>query len=60
MRAALYGVGLYTMEQDGVQVLAEPEPYARHRHTAAHWWFAEQIWDQVSVSAGRAATAPRP
>jgi hypothetical protein len=47
-RAALYGVGLCVLAGGGLQVVAEPEPFVRRRHTPAQWWFAEQVWDQVS------------
>jgi hypothetical protein len=51
-QAAYYGIGIVLAGAGEVEVLAEPEPFRSQGHKAAGWWFAEEIYAQVS---GRAA-----
>lgn len=57
VEAAYYGVGVVVAKAGEVQVLADPEPFSRQGHKAAGWWFAEEVYAQVSGQAagGRAA-----
>jgi hypothetical protein len=57
VEAAYYGVGVVVAETGEVQVLAHPEPFSRQGHKAAGWWFAEEIYAQVSGSAAGGCAA---
>lgn len=48
MQASYYGIGLCVFTAGTLRMLVEPESYARQRHSAAHWWFAEQLYRQVA------------
>jgi hypothetical protein len=48
VQAAFWGVGLAVAAGEAVRVLAEPEPYVRHRHSAGQWRFAEEIHRQIT------------
>jgi hypothetical protein len=52
--AAYYGIGVVVAGAGEVRVLADPEPFSRQSHKAAGWWFAEEVYAQVSepVAAG--------
>ncbi|MGC4938252.1 hypothetical protein [Kribbella sp. DT2] len=60
VRASFYGVGLFLAASEGFEMLVEPRPYVRHRHTAAQWQFAERVWQQVSGPDGRRSTPSGP
>jgi hypothetical protein len=49
--AAYYGIGVAVTETGEVRVLADPEPFRKQAHKAAGWWFAEEVYAQVSGSA---------
>lgn len=51
--AAYYGIGVVVAEAGEVQVLADPEPFRRRSHKAAGWWFAEEIYTQLSEPTAR-------
>ena len=55
--AAYFGIGIVLAETGEVQVLADPEPFRRQGHKAAGWWFAEEIYAQVSGSAAAGCAA---
>jgi hypothetical protein len=55
--AAYYGVGVVVAEAAEVRVLSDPEPFSRQSHKAAGWWFAEEIYAQVSGSAAAGCPA---
>jgi len=55
--AAYYGVGVVVVQAAEVRVLADPEPFSRQGHKAAGWWFAEEIYAQVSGSAAAGCLA---
>lgn len=44
MQASFWGVGIVLPEGE----MVTPEPHVRHRHTAAYWWFSEQLYRQVA------------
>lgn len=46
-QASFYGIGICTFAAGTLQTLVEPEPYVRHRHSTAQWWFAEELYRQV-------------
>jgi hypothetical protein len=48
MQASFYGIGICVFAAGTLRMLAEPEPYIRLRHTSAQWWFAEEIYRQVT------------
>lgn len=48
--ASYYGVGVCRFVERQLQMLIEPRPYVRNRHTAAQWWFAEQAFEQFTES----------
>jgi len=54
IEATYYGIGVAVAGDRDVEVLADPQPFIRHYHKAAGWWFAEEIYGQVS---GKGTTA---
>lgn len=50
MQASFYGIGICVFASGRLRMLADPEPYVRHRHSPAQWWFAEEIYGQVAAS----------
>jgi hypothetical protein len=63
VQASFYGVGVYVLSQRQLRTLVEPRPYVRMRHTPAHWWFAEEVYRQISeyenVSGGEPVRSAR-
>jgi hypothetical protein len=55
--AAYYGIGVVVAEAGEVRVLADPEPFSKQSHKAAGWWFAEEVYAQVSGSAAAGCPA---
>ncbi|MDE1674368.1 hypothetical protein [Nocardia gipuzkoensis] len=49
-QAGFWGIGLYTGPRRHPRELCAPAPYRRTRHTAAHWQFAEQIYQQITAT----------
>lgn len=50
MQASFYGIGICVFVAGTLRMLVDPEPYVGHRHTSARWWFAEEIYRQVTAS----------
>jgi hypothetical protein len=57
MQASYFGIGMYVFVKQQLQMLVEPRPYVRQRHTPAQWWFAEETYRQVSEYEIREAPA---
>lgn len=51
VEAAYYGIGVLVADAGTVRILANPEPFTKQNHKAAGWWFAEEIYTQLSESA---------
>lgn len=47
MQASYFGVGVCVFAERTLQMLVEPRPYVRERHTPAQWWFAEEAYRQI-------------
>ena len=49
MRAAVrqFGIGVAVDVDGGAEVILDPAPYVRKRHTAAGWQFIEQVFEQA-------------
>ncbi|MER6369469.1 hypothetical protein ABT255_14035 [Streptomyces mirabilis] len=53
VEADFYGIGVFLASGSDVELLLEPEDYRPKRHTAAAWWFVEDLYQRVrSASAG--------
>lgn len=50
MQAAYFGIGICVFDSDGLQMLVDPEPYVRKRHSCGQWWFAEELYRQIIAS----------
>jgi hypothetical protein len=48
VQASFYGIGICLFTSEGLQMLVNPELHVRHRHSSAHWWFAEELHRQVT------------
>lgn len=57
VQASFYGIGICVLTSGRLRMLVHPQPYVRHRHSSAQWWFAEEVYRQVTVSATAAAVA---
>jgi hypothetical protein len=55
-QASFYGIGMCVLTSGQLRMLVDPQPYVRHRHSAAQWWFMEEIYRQLTVSATAAAS----
>jgi hypothetical protein len=55
VQAAFYGIGICVFASGKLQMLAEPERYVRRRHSSAQWWFAEEIYQQLTATGGELA-----
>jgi hypothetical protein len=49
-QASFYGIGLCVFNASTLRMLVDPEPYVRQRHSAAQWWFTEEIHRQLVAS----------
>ncbi|MGW8973930.1 hypothetical protein [Streptomyces platensis] len=47
VRADFYGIGLFVVQGDGVEVVVSPRPFVRRRHTVAGWKFLEDVCRQL-------------
>jgi hypothetical protein len=47
-QATFYGIGICVFTAGSMRMLVEPQPYVRYRHSSAQWWFAEEIYRQVT------------
>jgi hypothetical protein len=47
MRASFFGAGVCVFDGHKLDMIVEPRPYVRKRHTPAHWWFEEEVYAQV-------------
>ncbi|WP_370945335.1 hypothetical protein AB5J62_40640 [Amycolatopsis sp. cg5] len=54
-QASFYGIGICVFSAGELQVLQDPQPYVRQTHTSAHWWFAEEIYRQLELTASPGA-----
>jgi hypothetical protein len=63
-QASYYGVGISVAAGNDYLMLVAPEPVAERRVTAAGWWFAEEVYQQLRgvQPAGQATLedSPRP
>ncbi|MGW5722826.1 hypothetical protein ACWEVP_42110 [Amycolatopsis sp. NPDC003865] len=50
VQAGFYGIGICVFSSGKLQMLAEPERYVRSRHSSAQWWFAEEIYQQLTAT----------
>jgi hypothetical protein len=48
LEAAYYGIGVAVAGDSDIEVLADPQPFNRQCYKAAGWWFAEQVYAQVT------------
>ncbi|MFE1961992.1 hypothetical protein [Streptomyces sp. NPDC059479] len=47
MRADFYGIGLFVVQGEAVEVVVPPRPFVRRRHTVAGWKFLEDVHRQL-------------
>ncbi|MFD8736582.1 hypothetical protein ACFV06_16945 [Streptomyces sp. NPDC059618] len=52
LEAEFYGIGLLIAAGADVEVVVPPRPFARRRHTAAAWQFAEESFQQLTKRVG--------
>ncbi|MFJ2893082.1 hypothetical protein ACIO53_44355 [Streptomyces sp. NPDC087305] len=45
--ADFYGIGVFLASGHEVELLLEPEEYRPRRHTAAAWWFVEDLYQRL-------------
>ncbi|MER5493441.1 hypothetical protein [Streptomyces sp. NPDC002490] len=45
--ADFYGIGVLIDTGDEIEMVLEPETYRPQRHTAAAWWFVEELYQRV-------------
>lgn len=50
VQASFFGIGICVFASSGLQMLVDPQPYVRHRHSCGQWWFAEELHGQVIAS----------
>lgn len=48
IEAAYYGIGVAVVYGADVELLAAPERFIKRHYKAAGWWFAEEVYRQVS------------
>lgn len=48
VEASFYGIGVCTFAAGALQMLVDPEPFVCARHSPTQWWFAEEIYRQIS------------
>ncbi|WP_406356405.1 hypothetical protein [Streptomyces sp. NBC_00658] len=47
VEADFYGIGVFLASGSDVELLLEPEEYRPRRHTAAAWWFIEDLYQRL-------------
>lgn len=47
MEAGFYGIGVLVPSGAGFEMVVEPEEYRPQRHTAAAWWFVEDVYGRI-------------
>jgi len=47
VEANFYGIGVFLVSGDDVELVLEPEEYRPPRHTAAAWWFVEDLYQRL-------------
>lgn len=47
LEANFYGVGVFVGADDGMEMVLEPRDYRPVRHTAAAWWYVEELYQRV-------------
>lgn len=50
VRASFSGCGVCVFVGKRLEMVVEPRAYVRRRHTPAQWWFAEEVFAQLSGS----------
>lgn len=50
MQAAFYGIGIYLVARGELITVVVPESFTGAGHSPAQWWFAEEVYRQVSAS----------
>lgn len=50
VRASFTGCGVCVFVGKRFEMVVEPRAYVRRRHTPAQWWFAEEVFAQLSES----------
>ncbi|TQM83047.1 hypothetical protein FHX81_5460 [Saccharothrix saharensis] len=50
VRASFSGCGVCVFSGKQLDMVVEPRRYVRRRHTPAQWWFAEEVFAQLSES----------
>lgn len=48
VRSSFSGCGVCVFVDKRLEMVVEPRPYVRRRHTPAQWWFAEEVFAQLS------------
>jgi hypothetical protein len=48
IQASFFGIGMCVFASGGLQMLVDPQPYVRQRHSCGQWWFAEALYEKVS------------
>lgn len=51
VEADFYGIGVFVASGDEVELVLEPEDYRPPRHTAAAWWFVEDVYQRLRSAA---------
>ncbi|MEU9067935.1 hypothetical protein AB0D60_13740 [Streptomyces sp. NPDC048306] len=47
VEADFYGIGVFLAAGNDVEMVLEPEDYRPRRHTAAAWWFVEDLYQRL-------------
>lgn len=56
-QASYFGIGICIFVDAQLRMPLTPRPYVRKRHTPAQWWFAEEVYRQVSENGNGAKPA---
>ncbi|MFH9983245.1 hypothetical protein ACH4ND_29255 [Streptomyces sp. NPDC017179] len=51
VEADFYGIGVFVASGDEVELVLEPADYRPPRHTAAAWWFVEDVYQRLRSAA---------
>lgn len=51
VEADFYGIGVFVASGGEVELALEPEDYRPPRHTAAAWWFVEDVYQRLRSTA---------
>lgn len=50
VQASFYGIGISVFSRGELTTVVEPAPFPGAGHSPAQWWFAEEVYRQVSAS----------